>query len=78
VLIASSRHGYKIPIAITDIADFAAITDSVVHPMLNRIARARDAVLLVTEGDVDVLAGEKLGQLRAAVDAIRAAKRNMN
>jgi hypothetical protein len=33
-------------------------------------------VLLVTQGRVDVLAGEQLGLLRAAVDSIRAAGRN--
>jgi hypothetical protein len=38
------------------------------------IARARDAVLLVTQGRVNVLAGERLDQLRADVDAIRQAK----
>lgn len=71
VLVSSSPQGYKIPIAIADVSDFVAVTDTVVHPMLNRVARAREAVLLVTGGRVDVLAGERLELLRAAVDAIR-------
>jgi hypothetical protein len=70
VLIASSPQGYKIPVAISDVSDFVAVTDSIDHPMLNRVARARDAVLLVTKGRVDVLSGEKLSLLRAAVEAI--------
>jgi len=71
VLVASSPQGYKIPVAVADVSAFVAVTDTVVHPMLNRVARAREAVLLVTGGRVDVLAGDKLGLLRTAVDAIR-------
>lgn len=74
VLISSSPQGYKVPVAIADVSDFVAVTDTVVHPMLNRIARARDAVLLVTQGRVDVLAGDRLSLLRAAVDAVRSNK----
>lgn len=70
VLVASSPQGYKIPVAIADIAAFVAVTDTVVHPMLNRVARAREAVLRVTKGRVDVLAGDDLDLLRHAVDAI--------
>jgi hypothetical protein len=70
VLVASSPQGYKIPVTISDVSDFVAVTDTVVHPMLNRVARARNAVLLITKGRVDVLSGEKLTLLRAAVDSI--------
>jgi hypothetical protein len=75
VLIASSPQGYKIPVAMGDVRDFVAVTDTVVHPMLNRVARAREAVLLITRGRVDVLAGDRFSQLRAAVDAIRSTDR---
>lgn len=70
VLVASSPRGYKIPVSIADIGDFISIADTIVHPMLNRVARARDAVLMITQGRVDVLGGEKLALLRAAVEAI--------
>ncbi|MDB4988051.1 MAG: hypothetical protein JWN04_3229 [Myxococcaceae bacterium] len=70
VLVASSPRGYKIPVSIADVGDFIAIADTVVHPILNRVARARDAVLMITQGRVDVLGGEKLALLRAAVDAV--------
>ena len=75
VMISSSPHGYKIPVTIADVRDFVAVTDTVVHPMLNRVARARDAVLMVTRGRVDVLAEDRLSQLRAAVDSIQTAER---
>lgn len=74
VLISSSPQGYKVPIAIADVNDFVAVADTVAHPMLNRVARAREAVLLVTRGRVDVLAGDRLSLLRAAVDSIRSTK----
>lgn len=69
VLIASSARGYKIPLSVADVSDFVSRTDTVVHPMLHRVARARDAVLRVTQGRVDVLAQDRFAQLRAAVDA---------
>ena len=50
VLISSSPQGYKRPVAIADVGDFVAVTDTVVHPMLNRTARARDAVLMYIAG----------------------------
>ena len=75
VLISSSPQGYKIPVVIADVGDFVEVTDTIVHPMLNRVARARDAVLLVTQGRVDVLEGDRLALLRAAVEAIRTSDR---
>ena len=69
VLIASSARGYKLPLSVADVTDFVSRTDTVVHPMLHRVARARDAVRRVTQGHVDVLAHERFAQLRAAVDA---------
>ena len=75
VLIASSPHGYKLPMAVADVVDFVEVVDTNVHPMLNRVAGARDAVLLITQGRVDVLAGERHALLRAAVDAVHASSR---
>jgi hypothetical protein len=71
VLIASSKHGYKIPVSVRDVADFVAITDTVVHPMLHRVAAARAAIRTVTHDRVDVLGGERLAVLRAAVEAAK-------
>jgi hypothetical protein len=58
VLIASSPQGYKIPISVADVSDFVAVTDTI-------------AVRLITQGRVDVLAGDKLRLLRSAVDSIK-------
>jgi hypothetical protein len=72
VLIASSSRGYKIPCTIRDVVDFVERTNAVVHPMLNRIARARNEVLFLTNGRVDVLGFDRLELLRTALDAIKA------
>ncbi len=70
MLIASSHRGYKLPASVSDIGDFVDRTDTVVHPMLNRLARARDTVRRLTGGRVDVLAAPRYDLLRRAVDAI--------
>jgi hypothetical protein len=71
VLIASTRvGGYKIPNSIQNINAFVALAEHVVPAMLQRVTRARDAVLLITSGRVDVLEGEHLDVLRRAVEAI--------
>jgi len=71
VLVASSPRGYKIPLSVADVTDFVMRTDTVVHPMLHRVSRARDAVRRITEGRVDVLADGRFDLLRAAVDAAK-------
>jgi hypothetical protein len=55
VIIASSSHGYKIPISVDDIKTYLNSTNAIVSPMLHRIGVCRKLIKLQTNNDLDVL-----------------------
>ena len=55
IIIASSSHGYKIPISVDDIKTYLNSTHSVVSPMLHRIGVCRALIKQQTNNRVDVL-----------------------
>ena len=68
VLIASSRKGYKIPIRVADLLDFVEQTHLVIGPMVSRLKRARDKVLLSSKGDLDLLTKPEYDYLRKLIE----------
>ncbi|MCU1282189.1 MAG: hypothetical protein JWM53_5735 [bacterium] len=76
VLIASSPRGYKIPTSIADLQSFVAHADRVITPMAQRLRIARDAVRMLTHGEVDILGGESYVVLARAVDALASLRRD--
>lgn len=69
VVISSCTKGYKIPGSVSDIREFAAFANSQIPPMVARLARARKGVREATLGEVDILAGEDLAQLKSLVES---------
>ena len=55
VIIASSSHGYKIPISVDDIKTYLNATHTIVSPMLHRIGICRSLILRQTGNRLDVL-----------------------
>ena len=55
VIIASSSHGYKIPISVEDIKTYLNSTNAIVSPMLHRIGICRKLIKLQTNNELDVL-----------------------
>ena len=55
VIIASSPHGYKIPISVDDILKYMDSTKNIVSPMLNRMGICRKLILQQTDTKYDVL-----------------------
>ena len=55
VIIASSSHGYKIPISIDDIKTYLNSTHTIVSPMLHRIGICRKLIMQQTGNNLDVL-----------------------
>lgn len=64
VLIASSAHGYKLPIQVSDIFAYVNQTNGVVSPMLNRIGKCRDLILKQTNGNLDILTDPALAKYK--------------
>lgn len=67
VILGSSPAGYKIPGSVADVLQFVERTDTIVVPMLNRLRAAREALLLATDGALDVVADDRFEWLRGAL-----------
>ncbi|OJH35154.1 DUF3800 domain-containing protein [Cystobacter ferrugineus] len=68
IILASSSKGYKIPASVRDLMDFVERTDTVVHPMIGRLERARTSVRLLTDGAVDIIGDDRFEYLRVLLD----------
>ncbi len=55
VIIASSSHGYKIPKSSKDISTYVNQSITVIGPMLSRIGKCREKILMYTEKELDIL-----------------------
>ncbi|MFZ2491874.1 MAG: DUF3800 domain-containing protein [Thermoanaerobaculia bacterium] len=70
VLIAStSRGGYKIPSTVGDLLEFVELAQTIVEPMLSRVDRARQRVLLASNGKIDICGEPRFADLRLLLDA---------
>ena len=58
VILASSVHGYKIPISVDDIVTYLNSTTSTVGPMLHRMGICRDLILQGTDNNLDIFNDE--------------------
>jgi hypothetical protein len=67
VVVAGSPNGYKLALTAADIHEYLAHTESIVQPMLARVARARQSVKLDTSGRYDIL--DQSIPLRTLVEA---------
>lgn len=74
VVIASNSNGYKIPTKVADISNYVARCGAVVYPMIERLKKAREEMLLMSRNGLDVLAGEESEFLRSAVELISKSK----
>jgi hypothetical protein len=63
-IVASRRHGYKLPISLSEVLRHADQQSEKIVPMVRRLRSLRDALHLATGGDVDLFLHEGLGYLR--------------
>ncbi|TYS60746.1 DUF3800 domain-containing protein [Sutcliffiella horikoshii] len=68
LLIASSNKGYKLPTCIEDLYDFVNLTSLNIHPMIQRITKCRDQILLATNNEIDILDKEEYEDIKKIVD----------
>ncbi|MGV3459159.1 MAG: DUF3800 domain-containing protein [Flavobacterium sp.] len=68
ILIASGRHGYKIPSSSNDLDSFINHGKRIILPMLNRISEAREAIKLATGNDLDILNKDSYSQIKDLLD----------
>jgi len=70
VIIASGTSGYKIPVCESDIRSFVAHANTIILPMMDRLARARTDLKMHSKNELDILGLAEFDQLRAMAEAV--------
>lgn len=70
LLIASSRDGYKIPTSAHDMKRFIKHGESIVFPVLRRIEECRNAILLATTNEYDILNEKEFKKLKELINNV--------
>ncbi|WP_273495791.1 DUF3800 domain-containing protein [Rikenella microfusus] len=68
VIIASSSHGYKIPMNKNDIYDFVNRSSLIIHPMIARLNKARNTILQASRNEIDILSEKEYAILKKMVE----------
>lgn len=71
VLIASSRDGYKLPTSANDMIKFIQHGKSIVLPVLRRIEECRNAILLATNNEYDILKEKEFQKINQIIKNVR-------
>jgi Protein of unknown function (DUF3800) len=70
ILVTSSSAGYKLPVSVSDLVNYARQAENTCVPMLNRVQAACEAVKLLTKGEVDVLARREMEIVHDLLDVL--------
>lgn len=68
LLIASSNRGYKLPVCLNDLYDFVNLSSLTIHPMIQRVAKCRDQILLATNREIDILEKSEYDYLKRIIE----------
>jgi hypothetical protein len=68
IIIASSSKGYKLPSNEHDLYDFLNHSSSIINPMIGRIKKVHESVLLATQKELDILDKEEYENLRKLIE----------
>lgn len=74
LIISSSPNGYRIPTSVAELLPFVEHANTIVVPMLNRLAKAREQIRSATMGTVDVMEGSTFETLRKLLASIHQAE----
>lgn len=76
LLIASSNRGYKLPVCLNDLYDFVNLSSLTIHPMIQRVAKCRDQILLATNREIDILEKGEYEYLKRVIEMEKIAVKN--
>ncbi|RKQ34683.1 DUF3800 domain-containing protein [Oceanobacillus halophilus] len=68
VLIASSEKGYKLPISQKDLIDFVHFSSLRILPMIHRLQKCRDQILVATDKELDIMDYPEYKELKQYLD----------
>jgi hypothetical protein len=78
LLIASSNKGYKLPVCLNDLYDFVNLSSLTIHPMIQRVAKCRDQILLATNSEIDILEKSEYEYLKRMIEMEKTTLTNGN
>ncbi|MBY0146940.1 hypothetical protein [Neobacillus niacini] len=76
LLIASSNKGYKLPVCLNDLYDFVNLSSLTIYPMIQRVAKCRDQILLATNREIDILEKGEYDYLKRVIELGKIASLN--
>ena len=76
LLIASSNKGYKLPVCLNDLYDFVNLSSLTIHPMIQRVAKCREQILLATNREIDILEKGEYDYLKRVIEMEKIALKN--
>jgi hypothetical protein len=68
LVVASSNKGYKLPACLNDLYDFVNLSSLTIHPMIQRIAKCREQILLATNNEIDILEQKEYDYLKRVIE----------
>ncbi len=68
LLIASSNKGYKLPASLNDLYDFVNLSSLTIYPMIHRIAKCREQILVATNQEIDILEQKEYEYLKKVIE----------
>lgn len=71
VVISSSTKGYKIPLNLNEVYSYGDKTMQVVYPMLERLRKCRQSILLATENQLDIMDIPEYQEIKAYFDFVK-------
>jgi len=74
LIIASSNKGYKLPVCMNDLYDFVNLSSLKIHPMIQRVSKCRQQILLATNNEVDILDKMEYEYLKKVIELEKSIK----
>jgi hypothetical protein len=71
IIVSSNSGGYKLPVNKSDLIEFVNRYNSILQPMLSRMKKCRDSILLGSMNDIDILEYPEYESLKDVIELIK-------
>lgn len=71
IIVSSNSGGYKLPVNKSDLIEFVNRYNSIIQPMLSRMKKCRDSILLGSMNDIDILEYPEYESLKEVIELIK-------
>ena len=71
IIVSSNSGGYKLPVNKTDLSEFVNRYNSIIQPMIGRMQKCRNSILIGSLSEIDILEYPEYHTLKDMVDLIK-------